>query len=93
MIYLVVGLDRRTLVRWHDNVQARDVPTAELVATSRAEVRGFDLVVAAVIGPHSNVLSAPLAERAPAYVRAPKNGKGARPFAPGSALRTSSVGG
>ena len=56
MIYLIVGLDRRTLTPWHVNIGARDVTTAKRMARSRAGSEGVDLEVAAVIGPHSDVL-------------------------------------
>jgi hypothetical protein len=60
--YLIVGLDRTTLVRWHQNVLAGDLGTATRIAQARAAAQGVDLVVAAVIGPNSCVLSDP-AER------------------------------
>jgi hypothetical protein len=56
VIYLVVGLDRRTLAPWHDNVMARDARTATLIARARAAAQGIGLVIAAVIGPNSSVL-------------------------------------
>jgi hypothetical protein len=55
MIYLVAGLDRRTLGRWHDHVMAADAPVAARVARGRAASQGVDLVVAAVIGPYGSV--------------------------------------
>jgi hypothetical protein len=64
MTYLVVGLDRRTFVPWHGNVDARDVAAAKRIAQARAEARGLHLVVAAVIGPNSSVLPDPAVERA-----------------------------
>ncbi|HEY7618514.1 MAG TPA: hypothetical protein VH834_02030 [Solirubrobacteraceae bacterium] len=66
MIYLVVGLDRRTLAGWHHNVQAADACSAAQGALRRAAERGIDLIVAAVIGAGSNVLFVPAAERQPA---------------------------
>lgn len=63
MTYLIVGLDRRTLARWHDNVSATDIGAAKQIARVRAGVRGIDLVVAAVIGANSAVLSDPVEER------------------------------
>jgi len=54
MIYLIVGLDRRTLSPWHRNI--RDVASATRAAVARAGADGIDLAVAAVIGPCSNVL-------------------------------------
>jgi hypothetical protein len=59
MIYLVVGVDRSTLASWHENVQADDAPAATSIALERADARGIDLVVAAVIGPNSNVVATP----------------------------------
>ncbi len=59
MVCLIVGLDRRTLSPWHTNVAAEDVTRAKTVARSRARRIGIDLVVAAVIGPCSNVLLDP----------------------------------
>jgi hypothetical protein len=64
MIYLVVGLDRQTLAPWHENVSADDAEIATGVAVGRAAGRGIDLVVAAVIGPNSSVVSVPLDQRA-----------------------------
>jgi hypothetical protein len=55
MIYLVAGLDRSTLGRWHDHVMAADASLAARIARGRAAGEGLDLVVAAVIGPHSNI--------------------------------------
>jgi hypothetical protein len=54
--YLIVGLDRRTMAPWHDNVMARDARTATLIARARATSEGIALVIAAVIGPNSSVL-------------------------------------
>lgn len=61
MTYLIVGLDRNTLTRWHRNVSARDVGTATRIARARAATEGIKLVVAAVIGPNSYVLLDPAA--------------------------------
>jgi len=58
--YLIVGLDRQTLAPWHQNIQADDAATATRVALDRAQARGMDLVVAAVIGPNSSVVSIPV---------------------------------
>ena len=55
MIYLVAGLDRSTLGRWHDHVMAADPPVAARIARGRAARRGVDLVVAAVIGPYGSI--------------------------------------
>jgi predicted aconitase len=54
--YLVVGLDRRSLAPWHENVRAQDLATVKRVAASRAAAKGIALVVAAVIGPNSSVV-------------------------------------
>jgi hypothetical protein len=62
MTYLIVGVDRSTLASWHQNVRAEDACSAALTAAARAAQRGIDLVVAAVIGPGSNVLYAPPVE-------------------------------
>ena len=56
MTYLIVGLDRKTQGRWHENVSADDIGTAERIARTRAMAQGIDLVVAAVIGPNSSVV-------------------------------------
>ena len=56
MIYLIAGLDRRTLAPWQRNVSERDVPSATRAALARAGADGVDLVVAAVIGPDSSAL-------------------------------------
>ena len=64
MTYLVVGLDRQTLAPWHGNVSADDAEIATRIARDRAQARGIDLVVAAVIGPSSSVVSLPVDERA-----------------------------
>lgn len=65
MIYLVVGVDRRTLAPWHVNVQARDVATAKLTALTHAEAAGIRLAVAAVIGANSSVVTDPAEASAP----------------------------
>ena len=57
MTYLIVGLDRKTHGRWHENVSAGDIGTAKRIARARAMAQGIDLVVAAVIGPNSSVVS------------------------------------
>jgi hypothetical protein len=62
--YLIVGLDRQSLTPWHQNIQARDPTIATRVALDRAQSRGVDLVVAAVIGPHSRIVLIPEDERA-----------------------------
>ena len=59
MTYLIVGLDHSTLAPWHQNIRADDVATAKRAALARAEAMGVRLVVAAVIGPNSSVLSDP----------------------------------
>ena len=58
MVYLVVGLDRGTFTRWHGNVMAGDVRTAENIARVRAATQGIRLVVAATLGPYSSIESA-----------------------------------
>jgi hypothetical protein len=67
--YLIVGLDRQTLAPWHDNIQAGDVALAVRAAHTRAQARGINLVVAAVIGPNSSIVPVPVDER-PASSRA-----------------------
>jgi hypothetical protein len=62
--YLIVGLDRLTFARWHEHVLARDVTSATRIARERAAAAGIDLVLAAIIGPYSSVLSDPAEERA-----------------------------
>ena len=57
MIYLVAGLDRTTFARWHDHVMADDVDIATRLARARAAAEGLELIVAAVIGPCSNLVS------------------------------------
>lgn len=69
MTYLVVGLDRKTHAPWHENVSADDVGTAKRIARARAAAEGIELVVAAVIGPNSAVVSDP-AEDLAAEVKA-----------------------
>jgi hypothetical protein len=56
MTYLVVGLDRTTLLPWHLNVRGDDPASARHAAQARAGADGVQLVVAAVIGPNSSVL-------------------------------------
>jgi hypothetical protein len=58
MTYLVVGLDKHSMVPWHENVCASDVATAKRIARARAAAEGIDVVVASVIGPNLSVLSA-----------------------------------
>jgi hypothetical protein len=62
--YLIVGLDRKTQARWHENVSADDIGTAKRIAQARAAVHGLDFVVAAVIGPNSVVVSDSAEDRA-----------------------------
>jgi hypothetical protein len=62
--YLIVGLDRKTHARWHENVSAEDIRTAKLFAEVRAAAQGIDLLIAAVIGPNSAVVSDPAEDRA-----------------------------
>ena len=59
MVYLIVGVDGRTLDPWHRNVMADDAPSARRLARNRAAGEGVALVVAAVIGPGSEVLAEP----------------------------------
>jgi hypothetical protein len=54
--YLIVGVDRRTFVRWHENVTADDPPRAARIAQARARSQGIDLVVAAVVGTYSSIV-------------------------------------
>jgi hypothetical protein len=61
--YLIVGLDRRTYARWHQNISAQDIGAAKRRAGERAAAQGIDLVIAAVIGPGSFVLPDPAEER------------------------------
>lgn len=63
MVYLIVGLDRKTYARWHQNVSAEDIGAAKRSADERAAAQGIDLVIAAVIGPNSAVLPDPAEER------------------------------
>jgi hypothetical protein len=60
--YLIVGIDRQTFAPWHENVRGDDADGAWQAAVARAAARGIDLVVAAVIGPNSTVVSAPVGE-------------------------------
>jgi hypothetical protein len=62
--YLIVGLDRTTHARWHQNVSASDIGTAEWIAQARARAQGIELIIAAVIGTNSAVMSDPAEERA-----------------------------
>ena len=62
MTYLIVGIDRQTLAPWHENVHAGDATAATHEAVDRAAARGIDLVLAAVIGPNSSVVSVPVTE-------------------------------
>lgn len=59
MTYLIVGVDPSTFAPWHQNIRADDMTTAKRIAFARAEARGIHLVVAAVIGPNSTVLTDP----------------------------------
>ena len=56
MIYLIVGLDRRTYARWHQNIRAENAASAERIARARAARQGIALAVAAAIGPYSSVV-------------------------------------
>jgi hypothetical protein len=59
MTYLVVGVDQSTFAPWHQNIRADDVAAARQIAFVRAQARGIQLVVAAVIGPGLTVLAEP----------------------------------
>jgi hypothetical protein len=59
MTYLIVGLDRRTLAPWQENIRADDVRAGTRIALDHADAQGIDLVVAAVIGPNLSVLIGP----------------------------------
>jgi hypothetical protein len=67
VIYLIVGLDRHTLVPWHDNVRAGDPAAARVAARARAAAQGLDVLVAAVIGPNMSILSGPQDQHARPY--------------------------
>ncbi len=56
MTYLIVGVDRRTFARWHENVTAGDPPGAARIAQAHARSHGIDLVVAAVVGTYSSIV-------------------------------------
>jgi hypothetical protein len=60
MVYLIVGLDRRTFARWHRNVMAPDAKTAEQIARDRAAAEGVRLIVAATIGSYSSIVDDPI---------------------------------
>jgi hypothetical protein len=62
MTYLIVGLDLKTHAPWYENVSANDARTATRIARARAVAQGIDLVVAALIGPNSAVVSDSSAE-------------------------------
>ena len=59
MTYLVVGVDQSTFAPWHQNIRADDVAAARQIAFARAQARGIQLVVAAVIEPDLTVLAEP----------------------------------
>jgi TPP-dependent trihydroxycyclohexane-1,2-dione (THcHDO) dehydratase len=61
MTYLVVGLDQSTFAPWHQNVGAADATMARQIAFARAQARGIELVIAAVIGPGCTVMVDPVA--------------------------------
>ena len=65
MTYLIVGVDRDTHAPWHWHVLARSVAAATGMATARAAAQGIALVIAAVIGPGSDVISDADPHRAP----------------------------
>jgi hypothetical protein len=62
VIYLITGVDRTTFAPWYANVMAADVTSATQVARARAASGGIELVVAAVIGPYSSVVTEPAEE-------------------------------
>jgi len=64
MTYLVVGLDRNTFAQWHENVRATDAATAGRIARSRARAQEIELVIAAVIGTYSSIVSLAADQRA-----------------------------
>ena len=55
MTFLIVGVDNRTLAPWHRPVMAPDAASARLAARLRAATEGVVLVVAAVVGPGSQI--------------------------------------
>ncbi len=57
MVFLIAGLDRTTFSRWHDHVMAADATLATRIAQARAADQGVELVVAAVVGPYSSLVS------------------------------------
>ena len=59
MTYLIVGVDLKTHAPWHENVSADGIGTARRIARTHAAAQGIDLVVAAVVGPNSAVVSEP----------------------------------
>ena len=61
MVYLIVGLDCNTFAPWHRNISAGNAAAATRLALAGAEAMGVRLVVAAVIGPNSTVMSDPAA--------------------------------
>jgi predicted Fe-Mo cluster-binding NifX family protein len=63
--YLIVGIDRRTLVPWHRNVRGNDPASARSAALQRAAADGVELIVAAVIGPNATVLDHAVPATAP----------------------------
>ena len=65
MVFLIVGLDRATLARWHANVMARDAAAAAEIARARAAAQGVTLLVAAAIGPNSSVVDEPARSASP----------------------------
>jgi hypothetical protein len=65
VVFLIVGLDRATLARWHTNVMARDAAAAADIARARAAAQGVTLVVAAAVGPYSSIVDEPARAAAP----------------------------
>jgi hypothetical protein len=68
MVYLIVGVDRRSLAAWHAHVQAATAAAAEQLAVDRAGEQGVELVMAAAIGPNSSVARSGSGPVAPARV-------------------------
>jgi hypothetical protein len=65
VVYLIAGLDRATLARWHTNVMARDAAAAAEIARARAAAQGVTLLIAAAIGPNSSIVEEPLRSATP----------------------------
>jgi hypothetical protein len=57
VIFLIVGIDRNTFAAWHEHIRAGHVAAAKRIAHARAAAMGIDLVIAAAIGPYSDVIT------------------------------------